>query len=257
MTTARDVPVMPGCESLSHAAGGAVGVVVVHGFTGTPASVRGVAEALIAAGHDVEVPRLPGHGTDVSEMLTTRWADWAGEVAAACDALGGRVDALVLVGQSMGATLALDAALARPDVAGVVCINPLTRLRDEATMAMIDDLIDDGLEIAPGEGSDIADPEGSDIAYDGTPLVPLVSLLRDGVAPITGRFGELTMPLRLFSSRHDHVVEPADGDHLAATYGGPVERTWLERSFHVATRDHDKAIVTAETVAFVDRWATS
>jgi len=226
-------------------------VVILHGFTGSPYSVRGVADALIAAVLDVEVPRLPGHGTTVDDMLPTTWADWSAEVAAARERVRSRVDRVVLVGQSMGATLALASALDRPDVAGVVCINPLTRSRSADEVEMIDDLLDDGFAVAPGGSSDIADPDAHDIAYDGTPLAPIRSLLIDGVAPISARFGELTMPLRLFSSRIDHVVDPADGDHLATSWGGPVERTWLERSFHVATRDFDRAVVEAGTVGFV------
>ncbi len=243
--------VLAGCEAWSHAAGSSTGVLVVHGFTGTPASMRGVAEAMAAAGFDVELPRLPGHGTTIDDLLTTDWRAWSGEVAHAFDVLSSRVATVVMVGQSMGGTLVLSAALERPSVAGIVCINPLTRPRDAETMAMLDDFLDDGIAVVPGEGSDIADPDGSDIAYPGTPLAPLRSLLVDGVAPITRRFHELTMPMRLFTSRNDHVVEPADSEHLAATYGGPVAHTWLERSYHVATRDYDRELVNTESVAFV------
>lgn len=252
-----DVDVLPGCEPLSHAAGAGTGALILHGFTGTPASVRGVADALIAAGFDVELPLLPGHGTTITEMLRTGWSDWAAEVARARAALADRADRLVLVGQSAGATLALWSAIEHPGAAGLVCINPLTRARDDDTMAMIDDFLDDGFEVVPGEGSDIADPDASDISYDGTPLAPLRSLLLDGVAAITDRFGELAMPLRLFTSRQDHVVNPADSEHLAATHGGPVEHTWLERSYHVATCDHDRDVVIAGTVAFVERIAVA
>ena len=122
---------------------------------------------------------------------------------------------------------------------------------------MIDDFIEDGIFVVPGEGSDIADPESSDVAYDGTPLEPLRSLLCDGVAELADRFGELAMPLRLFTSRQDHVVEPANSEHLAATYGGPVEHSWLERSYHVATRDFEREFVIDESVAFVRRVAVS
>jgi carboxylesterase len=244
-------PVLPGCEPLSHASDAGVGVLVVHGFTGSPFSVRGVAEALIAARYDVELPRLPGHGTTVDDMVTTRWSDWSSEVAAARARLARRVDHVVLVGQSMGATLVLASALDDCSVAGVVCVNPLTRPRAPEEIEMIDDLLDDGFAVAPGSGSDIADPESHDVAYDGTPLAPIRSLVIDGVAPVSDRFGELTMPLRLFSSRVDHVVDPGDGDHLAATWGGPVERTWLERSYHVATRDYDRGVVEAGAVDFV------
>jgi carboxylesterase len=243
--------VMPGCEPWSHTAGSTLGVVVLHGFTGTPASVRGLAEAVAGAGYDVELPRLPGHATAIDDMVGTRWSDWAAEVADVTGRLATRVPAIAVVGQSMGGTLALSAALADPSIAGLVCVNPPTRLRDHDTMAMLDDFLDDGIRVVPGGESDIADPDGSDAAYTDTPLAALRSLLHDGIAPITDRFGELTMPLRLFTSRNDHVVPPGDSEHLAATYGGPVEHTWLERSFHVATRDYDRDLVVSETLRFL------
>ncbi len=210
---------------------------------------------MVTAGFDVELPRLPGHGTTIDDMQRTGWTDWFGESERVIDDMTARVDRTIVVGQSMGATLALAVALRRSEIDGLVCINPATQTRDAATMAMIDEFIDDGLLVVPGEGSDIADPESSDIAYDGTPLLALKSLVDEGIAPISGRFGELTMPLRLFTSRQDHVVDPADSEHLAATYGGPVEHTWLERSYHVATLDHDRDHVVAESVSFAGKVA--
>lgn len=248
--------VLEGCESWSAHGTTHIGVAVVHGFTGSPASVRNVAEAMAAAGHHVEVPRLPGHGTTIDDMLSSEWEHWAEAVRDAYDALAERAERVVLVGQSMGGTLALRMAFERPGTLGLVCINPVARMRGAEVIEMIDDYVEDGILVVPGEGSDIADPAGSDISYAGTPLPQLRSLLVDGVRPITDRFGELTMPLRLFTSRQDHVVEPADSEYLAATWGGPVEHTWLERSYHVATRDYDRDLVIAESVAFVAGLAT-
>jgi carboxylesterase len=252
---ASTADVIAGCDAWSHVAGSRVGVLVVHGFTGTPASVRGIAEAMAAAGYDVELPRLPGHGTTVDDMLTTDWSAWSSEVSGAVERLSARASHVIAVGQSMGGTLVLRAALDHATIRALVCINPLTRVRDPETMAMLDDLLDDGIAVSPGEGSDIADPDASDIAYAGTPIAPLKSLLLDGVAPIADRYGELIVPLRLFTSRHDHVVDPADSEYLAAAYGGPVEHTWLERSYHVATRDYDRDLIVAESLAFVARVA--
>jgi len=250
---ASTADVMAGCEAWSHVAGSSIGVLVVHGFTGTPASVRGVAEAMAGAGYDVELPRLPGHGTTVDDMLTTDWADWSGEVTGAISRLSARVSHVVAVGQSMGGALVLRAALDHPEIRALVCINPVTQARDAETLAMLDDLLEDDILVAPGEGSDIADPDASDVAYDGTPIAPLKSLLLDGVSPMIDRYGEITVPLRLFTSRNDHVVDPADSEYLASRYGGPVEHTWLERSYHVATRDFDRELLVAESLAFVTR----
>ena len=116
---------------------------------------------------------------------------------------------IVVVGQSMGGSLALWTALQHPGIRGLVLINPLTEPQPADVREMIAELLATGTDVAPGIGSDIAEPGVAEVAYAGTPLAPLVSLLDDGLVPLTGRYGELTMPLLLFTSRQDHVVDPA------------------------------------------------
>jgi carboxylesterase len=244
-------PVLPGCEPLSHVTDSPTGVLVLHGFTGNPSSMRSVALGMIDAGFQVESPRLPGHGTTIDDMLTTGWADWTGEVEAAYQLLAARVDRIVVAGLSMGGTLTLWTGFQHPEVAGLVCVNPATRPQPAEVLEMLAEMDEAGQHVMPGIGSDIADPDAVEIAYEGTPVRPLLSLQHEGVGPITARYAELTMPLRLFTSRQDHVVDPGDSEHLVATYGGPVAHTWLERSYHVATQDHDRQLIVDETCAFV------
>ncbi len=255
-----DIPVMEGCEPFSHDAGAAVstGVLVVHGFTGNPSSMRIQAHAAADAGHHVEQPRLPGHGTSLEDMLPTRWDDWSGEAAAAYDRLAARADRIVVMGLSMGGTLTLWTGLERqsdPTLAGLVCVNPAaSAAQNEPMQPMLVDFLEDGTTVIPGIGSDIADPDVAEIAYEGTPVEPLLSLI-DATAAISGRYGELGVPLLLFTSHDDHVVDPDHSRHLAATYGGDVDHVWLERSFHVATQDHDRDLITERSLEFVSRVA--
>jgi carboxylesterase len=251
-------PVIPGAEPFSHAAVGAAGgVLALHGFTGNPSSMRRVGEAMAGAGLHVEVPRLPGHGTDIDDMLPTRWADWTEEVAAAHARLEARTARIVIVGQSMGGSLALWVALRRPDVRGLVLINPVTEPQPPEVREMIGDLLAGGTDVVPGIGSDIAEPGVTEISYPATPLAPLISMLDDGVSALTGRYAELTVPLLLFTSRQDHVVDPRQSEHLASTYGGDVDHRWLERSYHVATLDYDRDEIIAAAVEFVLRVAAA
>jgi carboxylesterase len=240
---------LPGAEPWS-AEGGRAGALCLHGFTGNPGSMRGVAEAFAAAGFAVELPRLPGHGTTVEEMKTTNWADWTAEVEAAYQRLAARTDKVVVSGLSMGGSLTLWTALQHPEVAGLVCINPATKPQPAELMEMIHGMVDEGTDVMPGIGADIADPDATESAYEQTPLRPLISLVEDGLAPMSGRYGEITCPLLLLTSPQDHVVEPSNGDHLAETFGGPVERISLDRSYHVATLDFDKDVIFEAAVAF-------
>jgi len=251
LSGASPAPVLAGAEPMSHvAADGAPGLLAVHGFTGSPSSMRPIAAAFAAAGYHVELPRLPGHGTAVDDMLVTGWDDWSAAVDAAYRRLAERTDRVVVSGLSMGGTLSLWTALGHPEVRALVLVNPATRPHGDDVRAMLAEWRDEGMTVVPGGDSDIADPDGVDLSYPGTPVAPLLSLIDDGLTPLADRYGELTMPLLLFTSRQDHVVEPAQSEHLAATYGGPVEHRWLERSYHVATRDHDRDEIVAGALQF-------
>jgi carboxylesterase len=249
--------VLPEAEPLSHEGSTSTGVLLLHGFTGNPSSMRGIAEAMVALGHHVEMPRLPGHGTTVEEMVTTGWADWTGEVRAAHARLNERAEDIVVAGLSMGGSLTLWSGFELANVVGLVCINPATTPQAPAVLGMLQEMIDDGTEIAPAIGGDIADPDVQESSYDGAPLRPLLSFMREGLMPMTDRYGELTVPLLLITSRQDHVVEPANSEHLAESYGGDVEHVWLERSYHVATQDYDRADIERMTGEFVARVTAS
>jgi carboxylesterase len=120
------VPVQPGSEPFSFE-GGKVGALMVHGFTGSPYSMRPWGSFLADAGLTVLGPRLPGHGTRWQEMNLTRWQDWYGEVERGFDTLRGRCDQVFVMGLSMGGTLALRLAEEKgDDLAGVVTVNAAT-----------------------------------------------------------------------------------------------------------------------------------
>src|SRR3546814_6711629 len=70
---------------------------------------------------------------------------------------------------------------------------------------------------------------------------------------VRARLGDIRCPALIITSRQDHVINPADSDILAEGIAGPVERIWLEDSYHVATLDYDGPEVKAATVAFAQR----
>lgn len=232
--------------------GGELGVLVLHGFTGTPQSMRGVAEALAAGGFTVELPRLRGHGTRVEDMLGLGFPDWVADAEEVAADLLARCRRVGVVGLSMGGTLALWLAARHPEIAAVVAINPLVEPAADSFRAAMTDALAEGVAFAPAIGSDIARPGAVEVAYDATPIAPLLSLM-DGAQELMGLLPALSVPVLLFSSRTDHVVDPASGDRLVELAGGPVERVWLEQSYHVATLDEDRELVEEGTVAFLRR----
>ncbi|MHB1138974.1 MAG: alpha/beta hydrolase [Microthrixaceae bacterium] len=240
--------IIPGAEPMS-AEGGPVGVLVLHGFTGNPQSMRPLAEAFAAAGHSVEMPLLSGHGTVIEDMFDTTFADWSADAERAYEALAARTDAVVVVGLSMGGSLTCWLATRHPELSGIVCINPATQAASEVR-DVIQAMVDAGEEVMDGIGSDVADPDSPESAYAGTPLRPLLSMF-DAANAIHADLARITCPLLLFTSPQDHVVPPTDSDFLASHVSGPVERVSCDRSYHVATLDYDQGLIIERSLDFI------
>ncbi len=244
--------IIPGAEPLSHVGTNGCGVVVLHGFTGNPSSMRGVAEAFVAAGYSVEMPRLPGHGTTLADMMTTSWDDWRACAEVTYADLASRVGKVVVVGLSMGGTLTAYLGAHHPEIAGIVTINGALEPMNPDFRAMVQGMVDAGGVEIPGIGSDIASPGVVESAYAGTPLVALLSLA-DGGAALDPLVPGITCPALVLYSPQDHVVAVTASPYFASKVGGPVELVTLDRSFHVATLDFDAELINARSVAFANK----
>jgi carboxylesterase len=245
-----DLPanLIPGAEPWSHD-GGPVGVLVLHGFTGNPGSMRALAERLAAAGHTVDLPLLPGHGTVVEDMIPTTWTDWLASAEGHYASLAERCEQVVVVGLSMGGALTAWLGSEHAEIAGLVCINAVVTVPPGMREA-VTEVLATGADRMDAIGSDIADPGSVESAYDATPLAPLLSLF-EAADTLGDRLSNITAPILIVTSTQDHVVPPDNSDVLAAAVSGPVERLRCERSYHVVTQDYDKELVFDATADFV------
>lgn len=245
---------MDGCEPMTHQ-GSTFGVLVLHGFTGSPFSMRGVAEALANAGFSVEMPLLPGHGTSIEDMLPTRFDDWSAAAEAAYNSLAARTERVGIVGLSMGGTLTCWLAEHHPEVVGISVVNALVEYPGDEFVNSIRGVLDAGIEVLDGLGSDIKKEGAEERSYAETPVAPLVSLL-EAVEGVGTELGRISCPVLSFTSLEDHVVAPPNGEFLELMVGGPIERVLLENSYHVATMDNDAELIEAQIVAFMERLAS-
>ncbi|ARZ70525.1 esterase/lipase [Streptomyces albireticuli] len=245
------MPLLPGAEPFRHD-GGEVGVLVCHGFTGSPQSVRPWAEHLAERGLTVSLPLLPGHGTRWQDMQVTVWQDWYAEVDRALRELRERCSQVFVCGLSMGGALTLRlAAKHGADVSGIVLVNPANKVHGLAAKAL--PVVRHLLPTKSGIASDIAKPGGEEVGYDRVPLHAAHSFRRF-LTMLDGELPQVTQPLLLLHSPEDHVVPPADSARILARVSSrDVTERLLERSYHVATLDHDAELIFEETFAFISR----
>lgn len=103
------------------------GILLIHGFPGTPAEVRGVAQVLADNGWRARALLLPGFGPDIVNLKDRRRGDWLNVVHSTWNEMRSTCRRCVLFGYSMGAALALNiAAQLKPD--GLVLPAPFWRL---------------------------------------------------------------------------------------------------------------------------------
>lgn len=243
--------VMPGAEPWS-ADGDDVGVLVLHGFTGSPKSVTPWAHALAGEGWTVRVPRLPGHGTRWQDMNLTTWEDWYAEADRNVRELQSRCSHVFVMGLSMGGSLTLRLAENHGDaIRGIVLVNPAvhTERWDRHLLPLLQRFIPS----FPGISNDIAKPGQDEGAYDVIPLKAAHSMSFLWKA-IKEDIAKVTQPLLLFRSMEDHVVEPSNAEYiLSHVTSKDATEVVLRDSYHVATLDHDAAIIERDSIAFVRR----
>ena len=247
--------ILPGAEPFHHD-GSDVGVLLCHGFTGTPQSLRSWGEYLADRGYSVRLPLLPGHGTTWQAMNQTRWEDWYAAVDAAFRELHEACERVVVCGLSMGGALALQLAQAHgPRISGLVLVNPAVKFEDPRTRLL------PVLKYVVGSlgaiGNDVKKPGVTELAYTRTPLkaahsqlVAWQSVVRD--------LPEVTQPLLLLRSPQDHVV-PASSSALILSRISSLDVTeiLLEDSYHVATIDNDAQRIFDESAKFIERTTLS
>ena len=251
--------VKPGCEPFQAQGSGdnaRIGVVLVHGFTGSPDSTVPWARYLNERGYTVNAIRLPGHGTTWEDANTKRLVDLEKAVDDAFEDMAARTDTVFLMAQSFGGALVLRLAALRADkVAGVVLVNPWVRADGVASwqkyLAPLQRFLPYLTKSLPGVASDIADPSKAEIGYDKIPVVLVADALNSCFSHLKPQLSKVTAPLQLALSTTDHVLATNNAELIRSEVRSPIEEVTLDRSYHVATLDYDAEKVFAGSVEFI------
>jgi carboxylesterase len=240
-------PVISGAEKF-YFKGSEVGILVSHGFMGTPQSVRYIGERLAQYGYSVLAPRLKGHGTHYFDIETCTHEEWFQSLEQSYLELKQQCTNVFVVGQSMGGTLALWLARKYKDVNGVILINPalslpaLEYLKGETSPRFINE-----------EKPDIKAKDVYEITYPKAPLKAIHELqtLMERTPAI---LSEIQSPVLGFVSAVDHVVPPKSTDFIIDHIGSDIkEKVVLQNSYHVASMDHDKDQIVKISHRFVQQ----
>jgi carboxylesterase len=232
--------------------GGPVGVLVLHGFTGSTQTVRDWAQYLAAAGLTVRAPLLAGHGGSWQELARTGWTGWYADAERAFAELAGRCSQVFVTGISMGGCLALRLAETQgARVSGVVLVNP--SLAADSPVIALAPVLKYLVRSVKSIGGDIKKADVTERAVKRTPVAS-VATLPAMWRTTTAALPSVTQPVLVFRSTVDHVVGPASMKTLIAALPATEVRP-LANSYHVATLDNDAPEIFDGTLSFIQKHA--
>ena len=232
-------------------AGGPITVVLVHGYTGTPAEFSLLADAINAEGFGIEAPLLVGHGTCVEDLMRVQPRQWLAQIDAVVLRLLAGGQRVVVAGLSLGSILAIQAGMRHPGVEAVIAYSPPIVSGDPR--ARIAPLLSLVLPSVPRPADDFVDPAAADRLwrYPSWPSRCSVRVL-DLIASTRRHLADLHQPLLVIASTQDKVITRGGVEMLRErTSCERVSMHWLERTGHVITADAEWKTVADQTLIFL------
>nr|HRJ44044.1 alpha/beta fold hydrolase [Caldilineaceae bacterium] len=231
--------------------GGPVGVLLVHGFTGSPTEMRLVGEYLNQRGITVSAPCLPGHATTLDDLNRRRWSDWSSHITQKAADLRSRCDTVFVGGLSLGALLSLYLAANLPGLAGAILYSPAIMLTDPRRHLL--PVLKYLVRQLPKPADNFVDPEaGSRLwSYNAFPVAASYEVIKL-IGQVERHLPRVTCPLLVVQSTADDSIHPDCAQFVYERVGAAEkEIVTLHHSGHVLTLDQEWEQVAEQTYQFI------
>ena len=231
--------------------GGDIGVLLIHGFTGSPAEMRPMGRYLHDRGLTVSAPLLPGHGTKVEDLNEVSWHEWTAAVEQALADLQGRCPHAFVAGLSMGGLLTLYLASRHPELPGITTYAAALDISEwRRPFAPVLKLV---VKTVSKEEEHWADPQAEELlwSYDAWPVGGTLELfrLRDHVQESLPR---ITCPALIMYSTADSSVTPMAADMVMESIASEdKEVVRMDECGHVMTVDKGWDKLAERTYQFI------
>jgi carboxylesterase len=255
---------------------GKVGVLLIHGLTGTPTEMKQFGKVIARQGFTVACPEMAGHCSTIEALTKTKWLDWYKSIEVAFDALKEECEHVFIAGLSMGALIALLVAAKRKNqVAGVILLSttffydgwnvskfkrkvllpivlysPLKYflqweetapygIKDERTRALVHAILEN------------RDNQAADkIGYFQTPATVILESVRM-IKATKKSLKEVVSPTLIVHSTEDDMASLKNAHYTQANIASKtVETFFVDDTYHVLTLDRRKDDVAKRTARF-------
>lgn len=235
--------------------GGRRGALLLHGFAGTPPELRRLGEHLATHGYRCRGPALAGHAGTPDDLARSTRGDWIESARSELDRLAEECDELMVVGQSMGGTLALHLAATDLRIRAVATLAAPVFLTGLAPLAI--PLVRRFVRWhRPGNDIDLYDDGGMDELYSlGLRPMSAIAEFSHLIAEVRDELPSVRAPVLVLHGGRDRTIDPRNADEITRRLvcSGEVERRLYPRSGHAMSIDVDREEINAAVLEWFDR----
>ena len=225
--------------------GNRIGVLLLHGLSGTPQKLELLAKALSRSNFTVLAPCLSGHGTNPDDLLKTNHDQWLQEVNDSITRLKAICEKVYIVGDSLGGALGLVTSLSNP-VSGIVTMATPIYYRRHRFWGLL-------LHTVGYVKSYYKKKSNGWYSYEKVPVSVLRDIYRFTDTKLKPAIPMVTVPIMVIQGKEDRVVNPDSAqyifDHLVTSNK---ELIWVDEGRHSLATGEAREKVFEEIIQFLD-----
>ncbi|MCB0326516.1 MAG: alpha/beta fold hydrolase [Bdellovibrionales bacterium] len=228
-------------------------VLMVHGFTGSPATLKNLAKEIhFQLGMSILAPLLPGHGTTPQDLNQVTWQDWVEEIEEHYGKALKKYKKVHLLGLSTGGTICVEVHKRNPGRASSICLlSPAYRIRPAILqwLSYLFMMLPNAILLGSKKKEGI--PPLGDVSYSEYPFRSVKQFLRICRRMLWVRKDE-HLPVLVIASQQDEIIDPASADFFYSKFPHPKSKlVKLYRSSHIITLGSEKKRVFKEVISFL------
>ncbi len=247
--------ILKGAEPFSYKSSSDIGILLIHGISGSPYEMSYLGEKLSYSGFNVEAPRLTGNGTRWQDLNQVSYLDWIKDVETSLETLKKRASGIFICGLSMGGALTLYLAENHPEIKGIIIINHALLLKNALLtfLPVLKYFIPYTRKKSGNASRSIKDKSINLVTYDRMPtggvyeLTKLVKIVKKDLSKIH-------QPALIFKSIEDSKLMGGlrnveyTVNHISSKLKNII---MLNNSYHIAAMDFDRDIIAEKSIDFI------
>ncbi len=233
-------------------------VILIHGWSSTPYTIRKLGEYLNKKGYTVIGPRLTGHGTSPDDLEGVVWQDWLDNLDGVYKNITQRYDKVFVAGTSLGGNLAILLAEKYPKIKGLILLATPYKTKSKIKTTILIKLIKlSGIKYLnkyyPAKVKTLGTAITPMVSYQRYPVKSVEELMK-GVSASIKIMQNIKQPCFIIQSKDDHMINLDSAEKIYNRIASKIKKKkYLQNTYHSFISDVNNQYVFKDIYNFMEQ----